>query len=97
MVIILYFALSIPDSVAHQFVKKRSYFRKGYVFDSVDGAADIWNLTFVQRVVNKNCFNFRLKKMIIPFIGREILLNKFHMYRDMEDILMKMIIPSLFE
>ncbi len=40
-----------------EYARRWLFIRKGCVFDSIDGAADIWDLKIVQRVVDKQCFN----------------------------------------
>lgn len=42
-----------------EYARRWLFIRKGCVFDSIDGAKDIWNLTIVQRVVDKKCFTLK--------------------------------------
>ena len=42
-----------------EYARRWLFMRKGCVFDNVDGAADIWNLKIVQRVVDRQCFDFK--------------------------------------
>ena len=42
-----------------EYARRWIFIRKGCVFGDVDGASDMWNLTTVQRIVDKRCFTLK--------------------------------------